>query len=340
MLAELVDLRGVSGDEGAVRRYIKDKLPRRGLDIRIDTMGNLLVRRKHSGSGAPGKGPRVMLAAHMDEVGLMVTAIGKNGMLKFKNVGGIDSRILVAKRVLVGAKALPGVIGAKPVHLQKEGEAQKPFDADALCIDIGCKSGEEAEKHVSVGDYVTFDSTCTKLSGDYYRGKAFDDRVGCLIILELLREEKYLNFEAAFTVQEEVGTRGAMVAAYSLEPQLALVLESTAASDTPETEKEAVGTRLGAGPAISLMDRTVFVDKELRAQLAEAAEKAKVPYQYRSFTGAGTDAGAIALSRAGVRTAVLSVPCRYLHSPHAVVKNSDIKAAASLVRAWLEMHRG
>lgn len=332
MLAELADLRGVSGNEGDVRRFIIEKIKDTGCGITVDTMGNLLVRK-----GSGGAKHSIMLSAHMDEVGLMVFSVQKNGLLRFKPVGGIDQRILAAKRVRVGSSGLEGVIGAKPIHLQKKAEQNKPFEEDDYYIDCGFKSSEEAEKHINAGDYVSFDARCVSLGDGFFRGKAFDDRAGCLIILRLLLEDNGLQFNAAFTVQEEVGTRGALTAAYTLNPDIALAVEATAAADTPETEKDAVTTSLGDGPAISFMDRTIMVKKELREELIQTAEKAGLPYQFRRFTGAGTEAGVISLSREGVQTAVISVPCRYIHSPYTIMQESDLEAALSLIRSWLEL---
>ncbi len=331
MLAELSNLRGVSGNEELVRQYLIEKLGQGGCDYTVDTMGNLLaykncVNRKGS----------IMLSAHMDEVGLMVVSINKQGLLYFKQVGGIDNRVLIAKRVRVGDSGLPGVIGSKPIHLQKKGEQNKPFDEDTLYIDCGFKNREQAEKEINIGDYVTFDTNCESLGDGFYRGKAFDDRAGCLVILNLLLKDNNCSFCAAFTVQEEVGTRGALTAAYTLEPHTALVIETTAASDTPGTEKEQITTALGKGPAISFMDSTVMVKKEMRDELVNAAESAGVPYQFRQFTGSGTEAGVISLSREGVQTAVLSIPCRYIHSPQGIIQEKDIIAAENLVESWLE----
>lgn len=333
MLAELSNLRAVSGNEGLVRRFILDKLADVRVNTTVDTMGNLLVRKGKSDNRP------IMLSAHMDEVGLMVITIEKNGLLKFKPVGGIDSRVLIGKRVRIGNDGLPGVIGAKPVHLQKKNEQDKPFDADSLYIDAGFMNSGEAEKYVAIGEFATFDADCVAFGDGFYRGKAFDDRAGCLILLKLLLEKNDLSFSAAFTVQEEVGTRGAAVAAYALNPRIAMVVEATAAGDTPETGKETSGTVIGAGPAISLMDRTIIVNRKLRDEIAAVAEKASLPYQYRRFTGAGTEGGAIALSREGVETAVVSIPCRYIHSPHSVLKESDLNTALSLVRGWLELRQ-
>lgn len=333
LLEKLSNLPGVSGDEGAVRDAIAAELEGLPLERRTDSMGNLLVRKEADISSSS---PRIMLAAHMDEVGLIIVSIEESGHLRFKPLGGIDSRVLVSKRVRVGREKIPGVIGAKAIHLQKPEERKKPFAADQLYIDIGAKNREEAEKHLSIGAYVSFDTECVSIGGGCFRGKAFDDRAGCAVLLELLREENGLSFDAAFTVQEEIGLRGARVAAYTLRPQIALAIEATAAADTPDTREEHSATVLGKGPAISFMDRTLIVDRGILKELVGAAEKAAIPFQLRRAAGGGTDAGAIALSREGARAGVVAVPCRYIHSPCGVLKESDLQHTLTLVRAWLE----
>ncbi len=332
LLEKLSNLPGVSGDEGAVREAIVEELQGLHLEWRTDTMGNLLVRKE--GGAPPAR--RVMLAAHMDEVGLMVVAIEKSGHLKFKTVGGIDSRVLLSKRVLLGPDKIPGVIGAKAIHLQKAEERRKPLEIDQLYLDMGATNREEAEKYLAIGDYGSFDTKCTAFGDGCFRGKAFDDRAGCAVLLELLREKNGLTFDAAFTVQEEVGLRGARVAAYSLRPQLALAVEATAAADTPDTAAERSATALGKGPAVSFMDRSLIADRGILQGLLTAAEGAGIPFQLRRTTAGGTDAGAIALSREGVKAGVVAVPCRYIHSPCGVLKESDLQHTAALVRAWLE----
>lgn len=328
----LSNLPGVSGNENSVRQAIIERLQGHALEWQTDTMGNLLVRK----NGSSSRSRRVMLAAHMDEVGLMVTSIEKSGHLKFRPVGGIDSRVLVSKRVRVGDDGIPGVIGSKAIHLQKPEERQKPFELDQLYIDIGAKNKEEAEKHVQIGAYAFFDTECISFGDGCLRGKAFDDRAGCAVLMELLLEKGGPSFDAAFTVQEEVGLRGARVAAYALQPQLALAVEATAAADTPDTGKERSATLLGSGPAISFMDRTLIVNREIFQSLIKAGEKAKIPFQFRRFTSGGTDAGAISLSGEGVKAGVVAVPCRYIHSPCSVLKESDLQHTVTLVRAWLE----
>lgn len=332
----LSNLPGVSGDEGAVRRAIVDLLtgedaPDPPLTIRTDTLGNLLVHKQ-----GRHRGPRIMLAAHMDEVGLMVTAIKESGQLQFKPVGGIDPRVLVSKVVKVGEQLIPGVIGSKAIHLQKREERKKPYTLEQLYLDIGAGGKEEALELVKPGDYASFDTALVPLGDGYVRGKAFDDRAGCAVLVELLLMESELSFDAAFTVQEEVGSRGAAVAAYSLQPELALVIEGTMASDTPGTAPDFTITRLGHGPALSFMDRSFIADRRLWQQLITVAEERGLPYQHRRFAGGGTDAGAVALSREGVKTAVVAVPCRYIHTPHSVMKISDLKDTVSLIKAWFE----
>ncbi|HHX86794.1 MAG TPA: M42 family metallopeptidase [Firmicutes bacterium] len=335
-LETLSNLTGVSGNEGRVRRAIVDILtgesfPDPSLTIRTDTLGNLLVHK-------PGRcrGPKVMLAAHLDEVGLMVTSVEKSGHLKFKPVGGIDPRILVSTPVRVGAREIPGVIGCKAIHLQKPQERKKPYTLDQLYIDIGARDKEQALKLVSLGDYVSFDSNMVPIGNGCFRGKAFDDRAGCAVLIELLSRESELSFDVAFTVQEEVGSRGAAVAAYTLQPELAVIIEGTVAADTPGTEPEFSVTSLGRGPALSIMDRSFIAHRQIWQQLVSVAEQMDIPFQYRRFAGGGTDAGVIALSREGVKAAVVSVPCRYIHTPYSVLKESDLKHTATLIKSWLK----
>ncbi len=333
MLKQLSNLDGISGREDLVRSHLLECLKDTPHEITVDSMGNLLVKKGKTIS------EQLMLSAHMDEVGLTITAIDKKGMLKFCPVGGIDTRILPGLRVRFGADRMPGVIGVKPIHLQKKNEQQKPFDPETLYIDAGFSSEEEACRWANVGDYVAFDVDCISIGTDCYRGKAFDNRAGCMILLKLLLEDNKLNFCAAFTVQEEVGTRGALIAAYNLKPHFALVVETTAAADTPDNEKKVAGTVLGAGPAISIMDRSIMVSPQARGNLVALAEKQSLPFQFRRFTGAGTEGGAIAHSGEGVETAVVSVPCRYIHSPNSIISMWDINNTLNLARAWLEKHQ-
>lgn len=332
-LAELSDLseaRGISGQEGEVRQILARSLRGRVQELWGDSIGNLLAR-----TGARG-GKRVMLAAHMDEVGLLISRVEKSGFLRFAKVGGIDDRVLGSKPVLIGKDKVYGVIGTKPVHLQEVAERKRAFRADDLLIDIGAKSKEEAEKLVRPGDMATFHARFESFSGEVVKGKALDDRAGCAVLLEIMKADwRGIEVVGAFTSQEEIGVRGARVAAFALEPAAAIVVEATLCSDTPGTDPHEECTRLGDGPVITLMDRGLIADRAMVEELVETAEKEGIPYQFRRTTAGGNDAASIHLSREGVRTAVVSVPCRYIHSPASLMSLTDAENCLRLLTAYL-----
>ncbi len=231
-------------------------------------------------------------------------------------------------------KGVPGVIGLKPVHLTESGERDKPPKMDQLRIDIGAEGKEGALKLVRRGDYAAFATTVTDL-GPTLLGKAFDDRGGCAMLVELLDQRYPFELHAAFTVQEEVGLRGARVAAHALAPHCAFVLECGTTDDGPKKRDDTPVMRLGHGPAITVMDRSLIADRRLVRHLMNTAETEGIPYQIRAPKGGGTDGGRIHLAREGVPTAVVSVPCRYLHSPHSIISKSDLEHAVRLMRAAL-----
>jgi putative aminopeptidase FrvX len=336
LLRRLSEAFGVSGHEKEVRGIILEHIRDRVDECRIDGMGNLIARKKGTGKSAL----RVLAAAHMDEVGLMVSQIEDGGHLRFFKVGGIDDRVLPAKRVEIGDKRVPGVIGLKPVHLAEKGERDQTVGFKQLAIDIGAGSRVEAEKLVRRGDYAVFASGFAELAGagSSWRtvmGKAFDDRAGCALLAELLGERYPFDFTAAFTVQEEVGLRGARVAAYAEEPDIALVLECTGANEVPFKKEANPSTRLGAGPAITVMDSNFIADRGLVELLLRAASDLGIPHQVKQPNIGGTDAGAIHIARGGVPSAVISVPCRYIHSPRAVMDLNDFDGALVLAREAL-----
>lgn len=326
LLKELTEIMSASGDEKEIREKIKSIVEPYVDNVYVDKMGNLITCKK----GKKDK-PKIMLAAHMDEVGLMVKSVNEDGTLSFSPVGGVDNRILVSKTVKVGEKKINGVIGAKPIHLQKREEQQRPLDYDSLYIDIGATSKEEALKHVSLGDYIYFDSNFEILGNDYVKAKALDDRIGCNVLIEVLKNEYEYPICVAFTVQEEVGLRGAGVAAYNVEPDFAIVVEGTVAADVSDSVPHLVSTELGKGPAISLMDRTALYDKKVIDKIVKIAEENKVPYQFRRIASGGNDAGKIHLTKGGIKTVAISVPCRYIHSFNSVAKLSDFENTVKLV---------
>ncbi|MFI0608731.1 MAG: M42 family metallopeptidase [Anaerolineae bacterium] len=336
LLRRLSEARGVSGDEGRVRRILVDAVGGRLERLHADGMGNLYGSRAAKPAAAAGRpAPRVMLAAHMDEVGLMVTQVGRDGLLAVDAIGGLDARVLAGQPVLVGPEGLPGVIGLKPVHLSAPGEREQPPKIKDLRVDIGVDSGEAADRLVNVGDGVTFATDFQDL-GPTLLGKAFDDRGGCAVLCALLDQDYPVTLEAVFTVQEEVGLRGAQVAAHRLAPDCAIVLECGTTDDTPKARDDTPVMRLGAGPAITVMDRSLIADRRLVAHLVATADDLGIPYQIRAPKGGGTDGGRIHLSRAGVPTAVVSMPCRYLHAPASLLAKSDMRHTIALLRAALQ----
>ena len=341
LIERLSNAAGVSGNENAVRALIRGEIEKHVDDIRVDALGNMIATKRPRGVRKGPKGPKVLLAAHMDEVGLMVTFIDKQGYLKFGKVGGVDNRVLLAKRVLVGKDCVPGVIGVRPIHMTwRKGEHKRVAAPDDLAIDIGATTQEEAQKYVNPGDYVLFDTRYEDW-GATIKAKAFDDRIGCYLLIELLKDNYPFPLSAAFTTQEEVGLRGARVAAYRTLPDIAFILEGTGAADMPQPkERDTSHTpALGKGPVITVMDRSVFCDKGLVKMLAASAAALRIPHQIKQPGIGGTDAGRIHLTKGGVRTAVVAIPARYIHSPVCLMNKQDIANGLKLMRAVLKKIR-
>ncbi len=343
-LEQLSNAFGVSSVEDDVRKIIIEAVKSYADEWRVDTMGNLFITRFARGktSGSP---LRVMVAAHMDEVGFMISKIQKNGRLKIKAVGGFDPRVLLGKAVVVGRERLPGVIGLKPVHLLERNQYDKVDGLDSMYIDIGA-TDDKANGKVKVGDFATFATKYGRLGGQaryrqdrgLVKGKAFDDRAGCAVLLELLKGEYPVELVAVFTVQEEIGLRGARVAAYAVNPDVAFILECTAADDLPHPDKEKNDgiPRLGDGPAITVMDRSFIADRRLVDLLINTAEMEGLPYQFKRPGIGGTDAGAVHLAREGVPSVAVSIPARYIHSPAAILDLADFWNTVKLMQATLK----
>ena len=318
LLEKLSNARGIAGQEGEVRAILREELTPHVDELTVDSIGNLIVRK---GSSQGAEQHRVLLAAHMDEVGGMVMRINPDGTLKFRNVGGLDPRILPGKRVQIGAEAVPGVILRAP-HVARSGKRVTPI-ADLL-IDTGGAGSIEP------GDMITFESSYEQY-GRLLKGKAFDDRVGCYMLAQLLKEEYPCELVGAFTVQEEIGLRGAGVAAYTVEPDVAVALEGTVADDLPRQEDVSPTTEPGRGPAISVMDRSAHADRRLVRILTETAAAHDIPYQFKQPGVGGTDVGTIHLARAGVPAVAVAVPCRYIHTPAALMDPADVENTIELI---------
>ncbi len=328
LITELSAIPGVSGRESEVREFIISKI-KDVSEYSVDALGNLLVMKK--GKRRPSH--KVMLAAHMDEVGLIISYITEDGFLKFAPVGRVLPRVLMGRPVLVGSNAVPGAIGVKPVHLLKEDEKKALPETDSLYIDIGAFSREEARGLVKPGDTAVFCSNPVSFGDGFMKGRALDDRVGCAVLVEMIRGDLEFDTWFAFTVQEEVGLRGAKTAAFQINPDYAIVVETTTAADIPGVNDEKRVCLLGEGPAVSFMDRSTTYDHRLYQTVMETAAAKGIKAQPKTVVAGGNDAGVIHTSRAGVRTLTVSVPCRYLHSASCVIKESDAAETAKLVKA-------
>lgn len=331
LIKELCSLPGISGREYIVRDFIIEKIKDHA-EYSVDALGNLIVFKK-------GKKPaknKVMLDAHMDEVGMMITGITSEGFLRFEKVGGINSKVIVGRSVKVGEKGVNGVVGIKPVHLVDKDKEDVIPSADELYIDIGAENREEAEKVVSLGDSVCFDSEFVEFGNGFVKAKALDDRVGCAILIEMIRSELEYDAWFSFSVQEEIGTRGAQTAAFGIAPDYAVVVETTTAADISGVTDEKRVCLCGNGGAVSFMDRSTVYDKALFDRAFEIAKEKNIVCQPKTLVAGGNDAGAIHKSRGGVRVLTVSVPCRYLHSPVCVIEYSDAEESLKLVTALAE----
>ncbi len=330
LLEKLSNARGVSGNEAEVRDILIDTVKHHVQEHRVDSIGNLITFKKAKGTRQRSS-LKVMIAAHMDETGLMIVHHDAHGYLRFAKVGGIDDRVLLSKVVLIGKDKKPGVIGVKPVHLLKPKEREQVVEHDALYIDIGAKSKEEAQGAAKIGDYATFATEFAEMGDGLVKGKALDDRTGCALLAEIVKRDYPFDLYGVFTVQEEVGVRGARVAAYAIEPDVAFALESTVCDDSPKEKDISPTTRLGNGPAITVADNSLIADQRLVNLLISTAKENRIPYQIKQPMIGGTDAGRIHITKAGVPSAAVAVPTRYLHSPVNLLSMKDFENTLALM---------
>ena len=331
-LKTLCRLNGVSGDEDQVRDYLRAQAAPWASSIRTDALGNLIVEKK----GTRSDGPRLMLAAHMDEVGLIVTHVTDGGFLKFDFVGGVDRRVAIGKPVTLGPERIPGIIGLKAIHLVSREEEKKAPKTDALYIDIGAKDKERALALVQPGVYGSFVGEPEELGSGLLKAKAIDDRIGCAILLDLLKEDLPMDVTFVFTAQEEVGTRGAFGAAFSVVPDIALILETTTAADLPGVDEHRRVCAPGKGPVISYMDGGTIYDRPLFELLRRLAEEHRIPWQTKEYIAGGNDARSVQRARAGVRVAAISAAVRYLHAPASVGSAADFQNMRALTMHFIQ----
>lgn len=327
MLKTLCELNGTSGREDTVRDFLIARLPQ-DVTYTVDALGNLIVEKR----GAQRAKNKVMLASHMDEVGLIITYITDDGFLRFATVGGIDARALFGKAVKVGENAISGVIGGKAVHQLTKDEKNTVPEIEDLLIDIGARTKAEAEVLVSLGDNAYFDSEYIEFGDGFIKAKAIDDRAGNLMMLGMLQQDLPYDLIFCFTVQEEIGTRGAAAVTDTVAPDYAIVLESTTAADLPDVGGYRQVCKTGGGAVVGFMDRGTVYDKSLFDLAFRLAKENNIPCQTKTMVAGGNDASAIHKAAGGVKTVAVSVPCRYIHSASCVAKKEDIDSVARLSR--------
>ncbi len=332
-LEKLSNACGVTGRENQVRDLMIQFMKPYVDSITVDKLENVIAVKQGKADS-----PKIMLAAHMDEVGLMVKTITKEGFLQFTKMGGIDDRILPAQKVAVYTKkgTYPGIIGSKPPHIQKEEERKKVLAYDDLFIDIGAENKEDAASlGVSIGDPVGFDVKYVALGKDVVMGKAFDNRAGCVAMIETLKLIKKNDWSvcAVGTVQEEVGLRGAAAAAFGVDPDVAIALDVTIAGDVPGVREFDTSAKMGKGPTLMVSDSGLITHPKVLRWLLDTAEEEKIPFQLESGLLGSTDAARISITRQGIPCGNVSIPTRYIHSPVGVLNLKDIENSAKLTAA-------
>ncbi len=334
LLGQLSEASGVPGREERVRDLLRPHLERLFDEAATDAMGNLIAVKKN-----PGK-PRVLIAAHIDEIGFYVKHIDERGFIRVQNVGGFDMRNLLARRVKVLARGgeLTGLMNpsGRPIHIAKEEDKKKVPEMNEFMIDLGLP-GPQVRELVRIGDPVTLVAAFSEI-GDCVSGKCLDNRVAAWVVIEAMKKLKTANYEIilACTVQEEVGLRGAGPAAFAVNPDIAVALDTTLCVDTPGVPEDERVTQQGAGVAIKILDSSSISNRELVDAFAAAADARGVKYQFSVLPRGGTDAGAMQRSREGIKTVTLAVPTRYIHTVTEMIHKDDLQSAIDMLVAWLE----
>jgi len=335
ILKKLSEAFGPPNNEIEVRSVLREELDHYADSVKEDTMGNVFFIK----NGDQSK-PTVMLAAHMDEVSFMVTYIDEKGFIRFHTLGGITAHVMPGQRIRLRGKKgdVPAIIGTKPPHIMTQEERTKLVPIDDLFMDVGAENEEEVkQKGIDIGTVGVFDVKFLDLSNGYFMGKSFDDRAGCAVMANVFQglSDTDHNIVAVGTVQEEVGLRGARVAAWQVDPKYGLALEGTFAADVPGSKPHQTSAKLRSGPVITIADRTTLTHPKVLSTLVEVAEKNQIPFQFKKIPMGGTDAGAIHLTKAGIPSGTVAVPCRYIHGPASVLFKEDFENAVNLVKAFV-----
>jgi endoglucanase len=330
LIKKLTDINGLPSYECDVRAAIKEEIKDYVDSMYTDRLGNLIAVKNENATG----GAHIGLSAHMDEVGMIVTTIEKSGMIKF-DTWGVLPRVMLSKTVKIGKNQVPGVIGAKPIHLQKPEERETVLDLDRIYIDIGANSKEDAEKYVEIGDYIAFDSEYREMGKHKIKAKALDDRLGCAAIIEMLKSDIPHKLTAVFCVQEEVGLRGSAVAANQIFTDLMINLEGTISADSEDIDEHLRVTTQGEGPALSVRDTTSIYLKKYYQKMIDCAKENNIPLQFRRSGAGGTDSFSYHTAHGGTPVIGLAVPCRYIHTPVSMCDKRDYEALLKLVKAFI-----
>ncbi len=336
LLEKLSNAFGPPANEEDVAQILRKHLEKHADETRVDKLGNIFFTHK----GKKGY-PKLMLSAHMDEVGFITTFVEEEGFLRLDTLGGITNNILPGQQILLKGEKdyLKGIIGTKPPHVMAPDEQNKIIPKEDLFIDIGAENQKQAkQKGADVGTVGVFDVQFTDLGDGYYRGKAFDDRTGCTVLAQTfkaLKDSPY-NIVAVGSVQEELGIRGAKTAAWQVDPDYGLALEGTFVADVPGTRPDRVSSKLKAGPVVTIMDKQTFTHPKILKTIIRTATDNRIPYQYKKLPLGGTDAGMIHLTKAGVPSGTISVPCRYIHGPAQITHTEDLKNTIKLVTEFVK----
>lgn len=335
LLKKILDASGISGYEKEITEIMSAELKSRADEVAVDSFGNVIARK---GNGKK----KIMIAAHMDEVGLLVKHINKEGFIHFIKIGGVDDRILLGQRVVIKSRKgdVRGIIGHKPPHLVKDEDRKNVIKYTDMFIDIGCSNKDEADQRIAIGDAIVFEPSSGILQGDLYYGKAVDDRVGCYALLKIIERLKVdAQIYAVATVQEEVGLKGARTSSFRINPDFAVAIDTTTAGDIPSIKENESSLKLGKGVAITIMEaggRGVIVSEKIKNIFVETAVQNTIPFQMDVLEGGMTDGAMIHMNREGIPTGVLSVPARYIHSPVCVFSNEDLNALIELTVRTVE----
>ena len=328
LLKKLAESIGISGNEGEVRKIILEEIKGNVDEIKVDKIGNIVAYKK----GKNNK-KKIMVSTNIDELGLIVTEIGSTGLIKFKSVGEIDIKMLPSKRVKVGEKEILGVIGAKPIHLQKSSERKKPIDRKNLYIDIGVKSKEEAERLVSIGDYIGFESECVEFGDNLIKGKFLESRVGVSILIDLLKQQLENDIFVVFSVMKNIGLRGIGTAAFDIKPDLSIFVEGISTTEYEGSDSLNSKINIGKGPGVSLYDKRNIYDRKLSTSINEISNKNNISIQNIIQSNYESSSSKIYTTLEGIPSSTISVPIRYMYSISSVISKSDIEETNKLLLA-------